>query len=124
MGAVNGAFYPGGEPDESNLQSQEVWTGISYAVASHLMLSNMTEEAWETARGVARVTYQGGFSFRTPEAWDSLGNFRATMYLRPGAVWALEHALAMKHKREMKQERVDSSRAAAAEAASSVRDEL
>ena len=90
-GAVNGAFYPDGEPDESNLQSQEVWTGISYALASHLMLCNMTEEAWDTAWGVARVTYEGGFSFRTPEAWDAMGNFRAAMYLRPGAAVSYTH---------------------------------
>ena len=102
MGAVNGAVYPDGKPDESNLQSQEVWTGISYALASHLMLANLTAEAWETARGVARVTYDGGFSFRTPEAWDADGRFRAAMYLRPGAVWALEHALVMKHRREVR----------------------
>ena len=44
MGAVNGALYPGGEPDASNLQSQEVWAGVSYALASHLMLSNLTTE--------------------------------------------------------------------------------
>jgi hypothetical protein len=120
MGAVNGAFHPGGEPDESNLQSQEVWTGISYALASHLMLSNLTDEAWETARGVARVTYDGGFAFRTPEAWDAFGNFRAAMYQRPGAVWALEHALVMKHKREV---RAAAAAAAAAAGAGAAGDE-
>ena len=42
MGAVNGATFPWGEPDASNLQSEEVWTGISYALASHMMFANLT----------------------------------------------------------------------------------
>jgi familyl 116 glycosyl hydrolase-like protein len=31
-----------------------------------------------------------GYWFRTPEAWDSTGNFRALMYMRPAAIWAME----------------------------------
>lgn len=36
-GAVNG-MLPNGEVDLSSVQSQEVWTGVTYAVASHLIL--------------------------------------------------------------------------------------
>ena len=50
-GAVNGALPGTGLPDESNLQSAEVWTGVSYALASHLLLVNLTRQAWETALG-------------------------------------------------------------------------
>ena len=52
------------------------------------------EEGWETARGAAAVTYERGFWFRTPEAYDVDGTYRATMYLRPLAIWAIEEALA------------------------------
>jgi len=31
-----------------------------------------------------------GYWFRTPEAWDVEGNYRASMYMRPAAVWALQ----------------------------------
>lgn len=31
-----------------------------------------------------------GYWFRTPEAWDITGNYRAGMYMRPVAIWALE----------------------------------
>jgi non-lysosomal glucosylceramidase len=31
--------------------------------------------------------------FRTPEAYLEDGRYRAAMYLRPLAIWAIEHAL-------------------------------
>jgi non-lysosomal glucosylceramidase len=37
------------------------------------------------------VIYESkGYWFRTPEAWDITGDFRAGMYMRPTAIWALE----------------------------------
>ncbi len=53
----------------------------------------LVAEAWQTAEGVERVLERRGYRFRTPEAYDVDGNFRATMYLRPLAIWAIEHAL-------------------------------
>ena len=52
-----------------------------------------TTEGWETARGAAEVTYERGLWFRTPEAYDENGDFRASIYLRPLAIWAIEEAL-------------------------------
>ena len=50
-------------------------------------------EAWETARqGAAKVTYERGLWFRTPEAYDREGNYRASLFLRPLAIWAIEEA--------------------------------
>jgi non-lysosomal glucosylceramidase len=53
----------------------------------------LVEEGWDTARGVVRMTYERGLWFRTPEAYDASGNFRASIYLRPLAIWAIEEAL-------------------------------
>jgi len=93
MGAVNG-MRPDGSVVRSGDQSAEVWTGTTYALAAAMWQRGLTEEAWQTAWGVYRVTYEtGGFWFRTPEAWDEKGNFRASMYLRPGAIWAIEWAI-------------------------------
>jgi non-lysosomal glucosylceramidase len=39
------------------------------------------------------VTYERGLWFRTPEAYDRRANFRASLYLRPLAIWAIEDAL-------------------------------
>jgi non-lysosomal glucosylceramidase len=93
MGAVNG-MRPDGAPDTSNMQAEEVWTGTTYALAGFMLHQHMDDAAWATAYGVYRVTYETrGYWFRTPEAWDVHGNFRASMYMRPQAIWAMEWAL-------------------------------
>ena len=93
LGAVNG-MRPGGGVDASSEQSAEVWVGTTYALAALMLGRGLEAEAWETAAGAARVTYERGLWFRTPEAYDRDGNFRASMYLRPLAIWAIEDALA------------------------------
>jgi non-lysosomal glucosylceramidase len=92
MGAVNG-MRPDGSVDRSSEQSAEVWVGTTYALAAFMIGRGLVDEGWETARGVAEVTYQRGLWFRTPEAYDANGNFRASIYLRPLAIWAIEEAL-------------------------------
>jgi non-lysosomal glucosylceramidase len=92
MGAVNG-MRPDGTVDDSSEQSQEAWVGTTYALAAFMLHRGMDREAWHAASGVARVVEDRGYWFRTPEAYDVAGNFRATLYLRPLAIWAIEHAL-------------------------------
>jgi non-lysosomal glucosylceramidase len=92
MGAVNG-MHPDGTVDGSSEQSAEVWVGTAYALAAFMIGRGLVEEGWETARGVAAVTYERGLWYRTPEAYDADGNFRAAIYLRPLAIWAIEEAL-------------------------------
>ena len=92
MGAVNG-MRPDGTVDGSSEQSAEVWVGTTYALAAFMIGRGLIEEGWETARGAAAVTYERGLWFRTPEAYDAAGDFRATTYLRPLAIWAIEEAL-------------------------------
>jgi non-lysosomal glucosylceramidase len=91
-GAVNG-MRPDGTVDESSEQSAEVWVGTTYALAAFMIGRGLVDEGWETARGAATVTYEHGLWFRTPEAYDRRGNFRASLYLRPLAIWAIEEAL-------------------------------
>jgi len=92
MGAVNG-IRPDGSIDESTEQSAESWTGTSYALAAFMIGRGLTEEGWRTAHGTFAVTYGQGLWFRTPEAYLEDGRYRAAMYLRPLAIWAIEHAL-------------------------------
>lgn len=92
MGAVNG-MRPDGTVDMSSNQSQEVWTGVTYALAASMLQHGMIEEGWWTAWGVYNMTYNGGFWFRTPEAYRSDGSYRASIYMRPLSIWAIEHAL-------------------------------
>ena len=92
MGAVNG-IRPDGSVDRSSEQSPEVWVGTTYALAAFMLGRGLDDEAWQTARGAWNVTWNRGLWFRTPEAYDGDGNFRASLYLRPMAIWAIEEAL-------------------------------
>jgi non-lysosomal glucosylceramidase len=92
MGAVNG-MRPDGTPEVGE-QAAEVWTGTTYMLAAHMLYRGLDDQGWGTAYGVYKHTYEtGGLWFRTPEAWDADGNFRASMYMRPLAIWAMETAL-------------------------------
>jgi non-lysosomal glucosylceramidase len=99
-GAMNGVM-PDGSADRVNDPSNafEIWTGVSYALAAFFHSSGMTAEGWKTAEGIYRTTYEtGGMWFRTPEGWvekDGKWQFRASMYMRPMAVWAIQAALGL-----------------------------
>jgi len=99
LGAVNG-MRPDGSIDVSSEQSQEVWTGVTYSVAALMLTHGLRDEAWKTAYGVYNVTYvKYGYWFRTPEAYNAAGDFRASMYMRPLSIWAMELSLQQQAKR-------------------------
>jgi non-lysosomal glucosylceramidase len=90
MGAANG-MAANGSIIRDNEQAQEVWVGTSFGFAALLLSEGLTKEAYHTAWGIHHVVYETkGYWFRTPEAWDDTGNFRAPMYMRPASVWAME----------------------------------
>lgn len=90
MGAINGE---GADGEGANDQVTEVWTGTTFAVASHMLSEGMREQAFHTAKGVYNVVWRDrGYWFRTPEAYDVRGLYRASMYMRPGAIWSMEVA--------------------------------
>ena len=92
-GAVNG-MRPDGTVDKSSMQSMECWAGTSFAVASHMMLEGMRDEAFDIVEGVAEGIYREfGFWFNTPEAWLIDGSFRSLGYMRPLCVWAVQWAV-------------------------------
>jgi non-lysosomal glucosylceramidase len=97
-GVQNGASYlgadarRGSEPD--NRHAREVWPGIAFGVASHMILSGMVEEGMELTHALARVIYvDRPFAFNVPEAWSPDGRFRGALYLRATSIWAIEEAL-------------------------------
>ena len=90
MGAANGMSVDG-SIIRDNEQALEVWAGTSFGVAALMLSEGMKDEAYRTAWGIYHVIYESkGYWFRTPEAWDVSGNFRASMYMRPAAMWAME----------------------------------
>ncbi|KAF5452152.1 hypothetical protein F2P56_027182 [Juglans regia] len=97
MGAVNG-MHPSGKVDESCMQSREIWSGITYAVAATMILTGMEEEAFKTAEGIfiAGWSEDGyGYWFQTPEGWTIDGHFRSLMYMRPLSIWGMQQALSL-----------------------------
>ena len=89
MGAANGMAEDG--TILTNAEAKEVWVGTTAGYAGLLMSEGLKDEAWKTTWGLYHVIYESkGYWFRTPEAWDITGNFRAGMYMRPTAIWALE----------------------------------
>ena len=90
MGAVNG-IAPDGTLVKTNEQVEEVWTGTTLGLAALMLSEGMKQEAYRTAWGIYHTSYETkGYWFRTPEAWDITGNYRASMYMRPAAIWAME----------------------------------
>ena len=92
MGAVSGMAADGSIIHKTdNQQVGEVWTGATFSIAALMLSDGMKEEAYRTAWGVFHVVYETkGYWFRTPEAYDITGNFRASMYMRPAGIWAME----------------------------------
>src|ERR1700744_865406 len=89
MGAANGMGADGSAID--NVQAKEVWAGTTLGFSALLLSEGMKDEAYKSAWGLYHVIYETkGYWFRTPEAWDITGNFRAGMYMRPAGVWAME----------------------------------
>ena len=90
MGALNG-MGADGQALHENEQVEEVWTGTTFSIASHMLSEGMRDQAFHTARGVYNVVWKDrGYFFRTPEAYDAHGMYRASMYMRPGAIWSME----------------------------------
>jgi non-lysosomal glucosylceramidase len=93
MGALNG-ISANGEIMNDNEQLQEVWIGTTFSVASEMIFEGLTEQGYNTAKGPYNVAWDPkegrGYWFRTPEAYDSRGLFRASMYMRPAAIWSIE----------------------------------
>ncbi|KHJ75437.1 hypothetical protein OESDEN_24947 [Oesophagostomum dentatum] len=93
LGPVNG-ILENGTVDYSSMQSEEVWTGTAYSLASFMIAKGKWEEGFDTARGIVESCWQRmGFQYQTPEAIYEQKYYRAIGYMRPLAIWAIQHAL-------------------------------
>lgn len=55
-GAVNG-MLPSGKVDTSSMQSREIWSGVTYALAATMIQENMIDMAFQTAGGVCKAAW-------------------------------------------------------------------
>lgn len=89
-GALNG-MGADGSLLTANEQTEEVWVGTTFAVAAEMIAEGLSDEGFQTAKGIHHVVYEDkGYWFRTPEAWDIHKMYRASMYMRPAAIWSME----------------------------------
>lgn len=55
-GAING-MLPNGRVDMTTIQSREIWSGVTYAVAATMIQEGMTDTAFRTAAGVYEAAW-------------------------------------------------------------------
>uniref|UniRef100_A0A5B7BKN7 Non-lysosomal glucosylceramidase n=3 Tax=Davidia involucrata TaxID=16924 RepID=A0A5B7BKN7_DAVIN len=94
-GAVNG-MLPDGRVDMSAMQSREIWAGVTYSVAAAMIHEDMLDMAFQTAVGVYETAWSRkglGYSFQTPEGWNTDDQYRSLSYMRPLTIWAMQWAL-------------------------------
>ncbi|KAK4884164.1 hypothetical protein RN001_000435 [Aquatica leii] len=92
MGAINGYIFTKGD-DISCIQSEEVWTGVTYALAACMLEENLIDEAWVTAGGMFKTLAERiGMAFQTPEALGRHKHYRSVAYMRPLSIWAMQLA--------------------------------
>jgi len=93
LGAING-MRPDGELDKTCMQSLEIWTGTTFALAAAMLQAGLKEEAFKTAEGIFNMVYEDyGLFFQTPEALSAHEGVRAISYMRPLAIWAIQWEL-------------------------------
>ena len=106
--------------DNSCMQSREVWTGTTYALAAAMIheaaaataegeggdssdqddagltdiqRKELLQMARRTAQGIHDAGWQDfGYWFATPEGWERNGNYRSLGYMRALGIWAMQFA--------------------------------
>ncbi|GMT11513.1 hypothetical protein PFISCL1PPCAC_2810, partial [Pristionchus fissidentatus] len=92
-GAANG-FTAEGVVDTVAIQSEEMWTGTTYALASFYALMGDRERCFAVAEGVYDSCWiRAGLQYQTPEAMFERRFYRAIGYMRPLAIWNIHAAL-------------------------------
>ncbi|MEO1373896.1 MAG: GH116 family glycosyl hydrolase [Cyanobacteria bacterium J06635_10] len=89
LGAANGLRTDGSPENPDATHPLEVWTGINFGIAAFLVQMGMNSEAFKLTEAVVNQIYENGLQFRTPEAITAVGTFRACVYLRAMAIWAI-----------------------------------
>ncbi|CAB3398100.1 unnamed protein product [Caenorhabditis bovis] len=96
LGAVNG-YLSSGKVDTSSIQSEEVWSGITYALSSFMIEMGLTKEAFKTSEGLFNgIWCRHPLQYQTPEAIVSYRMYRAIGYMRPLSIWAMQHSIERK----------------------------
>lgn len=72
------------------MQVNEVLVGTAWILASTLKEYGLAEEAKELTMNLRKMLYDiSGCQFKTPAAWNNIGQFRAPLNMRPLSIWML-----------------------------------
>ncbi|CAF4727784.1 unnamed protein product [Rotaria sp. Silwood1] len=93
LGAVNGMTSLG-QLEVVSMQSEEIWTGVTYGLSSTMIMEDLKTQAFVTSEGIYNTCYNvAGLAFQTPEALMRDGHFRSCGYMRALSIWAIQKAL-------------------------------
>uniref|UniRef100_A0A9J2P6Z0 Non-lysosomal glucosylceramidase n=2 Tax=Ascaris TaxID=6251 RepID=A0A9J2P6Z0_ASCLU len=93
LGAVNG-MRRDGTVDRNYIQADEMWTGVTYALAAFLIQQGAVQRGFDTAWGCYDGCFNRfGLQYQTPEALYEQRFYRAIGYMRPLSIWAMQWAL-------------------------------
>ncbi|MBA0717145.1 hypothetical protein Golax_004983 [Gossypium laxum] len=77
----------------------KLWNGSYFNydnMAATMIHEDMVDMAFHTASGIFESVWSEeglGYSFQTPEAWNTDDQYRSLTYMRPLAIWAMQWAL-------------------------------
>ncbi|CAF0984068.1 unnamed protein product [Adineta steineri] len=93
LGAVNG-MTSSGRLEIVSMQSEEIWTGVTYGLSSTMIMENLRTQAFVTSEGIYNTCYNvAGLAFQTPEALTRESRFRSVGYMRALCIWSIQKAL-------------------------------
>ncbi|XP_061387409.1 non-lysosomal glucosylceramidase [Musca vetustissima] len=98
IGAANGFIAnpdseKPGHVDTSSIQAEEVWPGVTFALAATMIQEGMFEEGFKTAGGLYEtISEKCGMNFETPEAFYGEKRYRSIGYMRPLSIWSMQVA--------------------------------
>ncbi|VDL18281.1 unnamed protein product [Hymenolepis diminuta] len=99
MGAING-IRKNGKVITDSLQSDEFWVGINYCLASLYMLEGMPINGFDLCNAIYKTVVDNmGLQYQTPEAYTLVKSYRSPGYMRPLAIWSVQHAIEMQNSR-------------------------
>ncbi|CAJ0948083.1 unnamed protein product, partial [Mesorhabditis belari] len=87
-------FEPDGTLDRAYIQADEMWTGVTYAVAAFMIQQGELQRGFDTAFGSYDSCFERfGLQFQTPEAIYKKKFYCAIGYMRPLSIGAMQWAL-------------------------------
>ncbi len=91
-GVVN-VMTAAGTIDATSSQTQECWVGTSWGVVAGMIQEGLAPQAADIGESLVNTIWStDALWWRTPEAWQAVGQVRAPYYMRATTLWAAKRA--------------------------------